>query len=150
MARIHAPLSSFGAELQATLREGAQRRVEIEFPNKKLATRFNQRINALRNAMKKAGHPDWEQLYRCSVYPDATDPCKLTIGPRDAEFHDILTKAGISVGKEVPLTKVTVGESKPGNVDAFLIDIIEATSVQRTLDEIPPSEEESEPDVNSL
>lgn len=148
MARNHAPLSSFGTELQATLREGANRHIEIVFPNKSLAIRFTQRINALRNAMRTAKHPDWENLYRCGVYPDPIDPCKLTIGPKDSEFRSILASAGIGVDTPPPeVTSVTIEEPAPGSVDSFLADITEATSVQAALSEI---EEEPEPDVNSL
>src|SRR2546428_602437 len=108
MARTHAPITSFGAELQSVLREGANRKVRITFPTKNLAIRFKQRINALRNAMKHAKHADWEQLYRCGVYDDPTDPCTVEIGPKDSEFREALTAAKINVDAPPPLTEVTI------------------------------------------
>lgn len=150
MARIHAPLSSFGAELQATLRAGANKQIKITFPTKALAIRFKQRIHALRNAMKHAKHPDWEQLYRCGVYEDASNPCVVTIGPKDSEFHDILAEAGIpGLGDQPALTEVVIGESVPGDpggVDDFLADLTSATDVQKILAE----DTEPEPDISSL
>lgn len=146
MARIHAPITSFGAELQEVLRQGADKKLRIQFPTRNLAIRFKQRINALRNAMKHAKHQDWEQLYRCGVYDDPTNPCIVELGPKDSEFRAALQAAGIDVANPPPISEVKIAPPEPGSVDSFLSDLTEATSVQKVLAE--NAEEES--DLNSL
>lgn len=146
MARIHSPITSFGAELQAVLRQGADRKLRITFPSKNLATRFKQRLNALRNAMKHAKHADWEQLYRCGVYDDPNDPCTVEIGPKDSEFREALLAAKIDVNAPPPTTEVSISDPVPGSVDSFLSDLTDATNVQKVLAEGT----DEEPDVSSL
>lgn len=149
MARIHSPLTSFGAELQAVLRQGADRKIRIKFPSRNLAIRFKQRLNALRNAMKHAKHPDWEQLYRCGVYDDSSDPadpCVVEIGPKDSEFREALLAAHIDVDAPPQISEVEIAPPSPGTIDSFLSDLTDATNVQKVLSE----NADEEPDVNSL
>src|SRR5215831_18448697 len=91
------PASSFGAELQATLREGANKELRLKFESEALATRFMHRINALRAALKREDHADWEQLYRCGVRRDPGDRRTLILAPRDSEFRSVLKDAGIAI-----------------------------------------------------
>lgn len=139
MARNHAPVSSFGAELHAVLREGAQKRITLRFDTPALAVRFNQRINQLRNAMKHAKHPDWENLYRCGCYIDRTDRRVLHLGPKDHEFRQALENAGIPV-ETLPTVSVDITSAPPGSVDEFLSTLVDATSVQKNLTEDTDSE----------
>lgn len=131
------PVSSFGAELQATLRKGAQQAFEITFETPQLAIRFQHRINALRAAMKREKHSDWEQLYRCGVYIDKADPKKLIIAPRDSEFRKALAAAGITNLEPLPTTEVTITS---GPSDNFLAEIVRETAIPK-LSDIPPEGE---------
>lgn len=146
MAKTHDPITSFGSELHAVLREGANREVRITFPKRELATRFKQRINKLRIAMKNAKHPDWEQLYRCGVTTDFTNPCIVVLAPKDSEFRQFLGPAGVDCAAPPPVTSVTIGESTPESVDSFLAELSDATSIQKALDE----NTEEEPPVDKL
>lgn len=135
MAKTNQPVSSFGAELQATLRRGAQQELVIKFDTPALAIRFRQRINALRKALKDSAHPDWEQMYRCGVYIDPTDKCKLRLAPRDSEFRQFLQDAGVDVAAPVPTTEVTVATPTPGvapdAADDFLSTLRDETSIPK-------------------
>lgn len=146
MAKTHAPISSFGAELHATLRRGASIKFKITFDTPQLAVRFNQRINQLRNAMKHARHADWENLYRCGCYIDRQNPCALWIGPKDHEFRAALEAAGVEVGEAPKIVEVEVSSAPPGSVDDFLSALTDATSVQKNLE----GDSDGEPDLNSL
>lgn len=146
MAKNHAPISSFGAELHSVLRKGADTRITITFDTPQLAVRFNQRINQLRNAMKHHKHPDWENLYRCGVYVDKTNPCVLHIGPKDHEFREALAAAGIEV-QEIKHVEVQITSAPPGTVDEFLSTLTDATSVQKNLEQ---DTNEQEPPLDSL
>jgi len=128
------PASSFGAELQATLREGANKELRLKFESEALATRFMHRINALRAALKRENHTDWEQLYRCGVHRDPADRKTLILAPRDSEFRSALQDAGVTVS---PLPEVkefnikTTGPDSPPSVDDFLSDLRDATTVPK-------------------
>lgn len=135
MAKTHDPITSFGAELNAVLRQGANKEVRIKLPDKNLAIRFKQRLNKLRVAMKAAKHPDWEQLYRCGITTDPSDPCTIILRPKDSEFRDFIKGAGVSTEEPPAVTSVSVGESTPDAVDSFLAELTDATSVQKALDE---------------
>ena len=131
------PITSFGAELQAVLRAGADKRIRIVFPTKNLAIRFKQRLHALRVAMKAADHPDWPQLYRCGVVDDPTNPNTVIVGPRDSEFRGVLSAAGIDVAAVPPITEVTIGESAPGSVDAFCLTSLVPPMCRKTSHRTP-------------
>lgn len=124
------PLSSFGAELQSTLREGANRELRIKFPTASLAARFAQRLNQLRLAMKRAAHPEWEQLYRCGIHFAEGDKTTLIIGPKDSEFRAFLSSAGVDVVPPPPISEVSVHPpSSPSDpVDEFFADLVAATA----------------------
>lgn len=96
------PISSFGAEILATLKEGANKEIRLKFDNETIATRFMHRINALRAAMKREGHTDWEALYRCGVHRDQIDRTTIILAPRDSEFRGVLQAAGIPLTEAVP------------------------------------------------
>jgi hypothetical protein len=106
------PASSFGAELQATLREGANKELRLKFESETLATRFMHRINALRAALKREQHQDWEQLYRCGVHRDPGDRKILILSPRDSEFRGVLQQAGITISP-IPEVKEFDIKSRP-------------------------------------
>lgn len=135
MAKTNQPVSSFGAELQATLRKGAQQELEIRFDTPALAIRFRQRINALRKALKDSNHADWEQMYRCGVYIDPKDPRILRLAPRDSEFRSFLQAAGVGVEAPLPTTVVEVSTPAPGTApdaaDDFLSTLREATTIPK-------------------
>lgn len=127
------PVSSFGAELQATLREGANKELRLKFDSEALATRFMHRLNALRAAMKREEHADWEQLYRCGIHKDPADRKILVLSPRDSEFRKAIAEAGVDLTAPIPETKEyeikTPSPLQP--VDDFLADLRDATTVPK-------------------
>jgi hypothetical protein len=135
MARTFAPVTSFGQELHEALRAGADKRIELKFDNEKMAIRFNQRINALRNAMKKENHPDWIQLYRCQCRREGA---KLILAPADSEFREVLDSAGVkNISPAPPTTKVNITTPEPGklDVDSLFTDLVEATRLPKDPDD---------------
>lgn len=109
------PVSSFGDELQGVLRQGANKEVRIKFDTEALCTRFMHRLNALRAAMKREQHPDWEQLYRCGVHKDVTDRRVLILQPRDSEFRQAIQDAGIPLVESPPqVSEYKVDTPEPG------------------------------------
>jgi hypothetical protein len=128
----HMPLSSFGAELQEVMRQGANKEIRITFDTEALATRFLHRINTLRVAMKREKHPDWEQLYRCSARKDEQDPKILIVAPRDSEFLPALKSAGIAVVEpEISEYKVPTPAPDSGGVEDFLGELRDVTTVPK-------------------
>src|SRR6516164_9447428 len=89
------PVDSFGSNLHAVLREGANKELRIKFLDDRIATRFIHRLNALRAAMKREAHPDWKRLYACGIHRDSTDRRIVLISPRDSEFIEAITEVGI-------------------------------------------------------
>lgn len=144
MPRAKSPVSSFGPELQQTLRAGANRRLEIKFDSIEIATRFMHRINALRSAMKAERHPDAEHLYRCGVHKLIGDQTTLVIEPRDSEFRAALAAAGISgIDDPAPITKVHAPSPPPGeapSADSFLATLVEETAILPVDKSVPDGE----------
>ena len=135
------PVSSFGAELQATLREGANRELRLKFESEALATRFIHRLNALRAAMKREEHRDWQMLYSCGIHRDPADKTIIIISPRDSEFRRVLTEAGIDVAKEPPISEYTIKATSPGDppldpAEDFLSTLRDATTVPKKSDDL--------------
>lgn len=95
------PVSSFGPELLQVLIEGAQRPVEIPFPDQRTMKHFQMRIHMLRGAMQREAHPQFALATRARTSrswnrekgKDAE--CVLTVRPNDSQFTDILDRAGI-------------------------------------------------------
>lgn len=133
MTASNQPVSSFGAELQAALREGANRRLRIEFDDPRMAIRFQARLNALRVALRKAAHPDWEQMYRAGISIDKENPRVLVIQPKDAEFRDALRAAKVQAPPDPLTSHVVVETPVPGvsrdGADDFLATLTQATEV---------------------
>lgn len=133
------PLSSFGNELLATLRHGADRELRITFDSAKMAIRFQQRINQFRQAHKKAQVPGWEQLYRCGMHLDDTNPRVLVLAPKDSEFRKFLLDAKIEVDSPAPVSEVAIHTPLPGaDADSFLstlVDVTAAPEVEKKSDE---------------
>ena len=137
------PVSSFGDELQGVLRQGANKEVRIQFDTETLCTRFMHRLNALRAAMKREQHPDWEQLYRCGVHKDPTDRRVLILQPRDSEFRAAIQAAGITLAAPVPEVKeykiatpdpASGPEKGPGSGDPaedFLATLRDITTIRK-------------------
>lgn len=143
--RYNAPVSSFGAELHAALRHGAQKEIKLRFETSTLAKRFMHRINHLRAAMKKENHTNWEQLYRCGVHIDRRDPCALILAPRDSEFRAALSSANIGP-EPLPTLEIIISTPSPEQegaapssaVENFLSELTNLTSVAQGL--APPRE----------
>lgn len=130
------PTSSFGAELQATLREGANKELRIKFSSEALATRFIHRLNSLRAAMKREQHSDWEQLYRCGVHRDPQDRAKIILAPRDSEFRAAIKESGVDLTAPVPevseyVIKTPAPEDRRDSADDFLATLRDATAVPK-------------------
>jgi hypothetical protein len=138
MTRSHRfPASSFGAELQATLREGANKELRLKFDSEAIATRFMHRINALRAAMKREAHSEWEQLYRCGVHRDPSDRKIIILSPRDSEFRTALQDAGVTLTAPIPpISEYTIKTPKalapsidPDPAEDFLATLRDATTI---------------------
>src|SRR6516162_8664705 len=125
------PASSFGAELQSVLREGGNRVLRLSFETEALATRFMHRLNALRAALKREKHSDWEQLYRCGIHKDATDKKILILAPRDSEFRAAITAAGVTVTPPPEVSEYTIRTSVSDPAEDFLATLRDATTVPK-------------------
>jgi hypothetical protein len=92
------------------------------------------RINALRAALKRENHPDWEQLYRCGVHRDTGDRRTLILAPRDSEFRSVLKDAGVTVNPIPEVKEFTIKTPSPDSVpsvDDFLSDLRDATTIPK-------------------
>lgn len=137
MARTHAPVSSFGPELQSVLREGANREVKIKFETGKQAVRFVARINALRSAMRKEKHPDADQLYRAGARIDPTDLRTVIVSPRDSEFRSFISDAKVGITSAPPTAFPEGGVPETSTpVPGVASDV--ADSFLSTLSEVSP------------
>lgn len=145
MPRIPPPLSSFGPELQAVLRKGADAQVRLRFDSAAMATRFKHRVHSLRLAMKREKHPDWMNVYRCGLTDDPSDPCVVVVGPKDAEFRKFIQDVVPDSPAPAPVTSVDVPTPPPGTVDSFLADVMAETDVQKVL-----NEDTDEPPIDTL
>ena len=133
------PVSSFGGELQATLREGANKELRLKFDSEAIATRFTHRIHALRAAMKREQNADWENLYRCGIHRDPADRTIVILSPRDSEFRKALSEAGVSITAPVPeVSEYTISTPQPSpsalardSADDFLATLRDATTVKK-------------------
>lgn len=120
MTMTKQPASSFGPELLALLKSGAESRVEIPFAKGKDAIRLRHRIHQLRAAMRRDKHPDWEQVYRTQVLlegphikpgvPDPNQPQVLVVSPRDSEFNEAIQRAGVKILEPTPLVLTPIPE----------------------------------------
>lgn len=100
----------------ATLLAGATQTRIIELPWR-AAARFRQRLYMLRQAMGNEKHPQYEDVRRVFIritWPPSTPvnlnskrvetprdpntPCKVFVGPVDAEYATSLKNAGIELG----------------------------------------------------
>lgn len=129
--RQQLPFSSFGNELYATLKKGTMEKVEIKFDLFTVAFRFQQRLHAMRAAMKRESHPDTAMMYRARtslIWPEGGGPngrdalgAVLTISPRDSEFADIVRNAGIDTSvRPMSKTEVDMPFHYPGESEAAL------------------------------
>lgn len=97
------PVEAYPAHYLAFLKQAALGRIEVKIPNvnpgKSRAWYAAQRINQLRSAMKKEGHPDYEMIAKASVKvrQDPNDPDhSILIGqPRDMDVSAAFEAAGI-------------------------------------------------------
>jgi hypothetical protein len=96
------PVSSFGPQLLAALLKGAVEKVEIPCPDQRTMQWLQLRIQTLRGAMEREGHPQYALVTRARTARSWNQKkgldvdCKLIIQPHDSQFSDILTKAGIA------------------------------------------------------
>lgn len=124
MPRNPPPLSSFGPELQTALRKGIDREYRITFASHDMATRFKQRVNQLRQAMKHENHADWKNLYRVGLYNDRRDSRVVIIAPKDYEFNSFLDAAGVpDLPPTPPKESATAIPGPSGSVDDFLAEL---------------------------
>lgn len=109
------PIEAFGPELLAALIRGSKERLEIPFPQYRLAFPFTRRLSQLRSQMRLQSHPLANVVARCKItiiWPpdtativsekrvhrprDSASPCTVVLLPRDSEFSDVLKRAGIT------------------------------------------------------
>ena len=116
----HMPVASFGPALMAALLShpappGHQIRGEF-----KALYNLQLRLNMLRRAMKREGHPEWERAIQVKVSiqrdPPPATTAVLTIGPRDAEFDHLLASLDLDT-KTIPLP---LAEDETAQLDATL------------------------------
>lgn len=143
------PLTSFGPELLSALRRAGQQKVSIEFKQYSLAVRFQQRIYQLRMALQREDHPDYPMTSRVTsrilwgkkanpaweepqvrtnsnnvVHPVSDAPCVLEMYPKDSEFMETLSSAGIKVDLPEPTTQGQLPKSSAPDL-SFLDSYIE-------------------------
>lgn len=109
-SRTPSPVSSFGPELLETLLRGAVERVEIPCDSMEQMMFLQLRLQTLRGAMKRESHPQYALVSRARTSrkwdheafpmegrkaPMHATGCVLVIQPNDAQFRDILSRAGI-------------------------------------------------------
>lgn len=135
MTRSRTPVSSFGTELQAVLREGANKELRIHFESESLAIRFRARINALRAAMRREKHADSDRLYRAGVRIDPQSPKTVIIAPKDSEFRDAISDAHIPTDLPPTVSEIDIPTPKPGvetdPAESFLSTLTKATTVKK-------------------
>jgi hypothetical protein len=92
----------------AILLKGATERVEIPCPSLKVMMALQMRIQMLRGAMNRENHPQYTLATRARTSrtwdrdadPKGERTSVLVVQPNDAQFNDILTKAGVTVTEE--------------------------------------------------
>jgi hypothetical protein len=130
------PVSSFGADLHATLREGANKELRLKFDSEALCTRFMHRLNALRAAMKRESTPGWQELYRCGIHKAIGDKKTLILAPRDSEFREVIKAAGIDLSTPIaPVVEYSIHTPVQGEpndpAEDFLATLRDATTVPK-------------------
>jgi hypothetical protein len=85
----------------SVLLRGAKERIEIPCPDQKTMRNIQMRLQMLRGAMFREKHPQYNVVVkaRTSRTWDKTgenNNCVLVIQPNDAQFSDILSRAGIT------------------------------------------------------
>jgi hypothetical protein len=119
--RSRTPVSSFGPELLAALREGSERQVTFSFPDPKVAIRFIARINSLRVAMRREEHDYAEAVYRCGARIDPDNRCRVILAPRDSEFLSALKAAEVDVTPLLPKAPTPLpGVAPDDEAESFL------------------------------
>jgi hypothetical protein len=113
--RPKTPIDSFGAEVFNALVEGSKRRIELRMPYRD-AVRLRLRIHRLRAQMRVEGHPLYGLVLKAELRielppntstkvssrgvhtpTDKATAVSLVISPRDSDFVDVLSKAGVKV-----------------------------------------------------
>jgi hypothetical protein len=137
------PVSSFGPELLAALIKGSKEPVVIKLANRTQGRTLQLRIQMLRGAMQREGHPMYAIVTRVKtslkwgnrLSPDLETDVKgikaaeLHLIPRDSEFGDAIRRAGVEVTEtegDLLGNPETVSENRP------------ATEVTLTADEFDP------------
>ncbi len=133
------PVSSFGPELMETLLQGAVKEVRIPCPDQKTMQYLQMRIQMLRGAMAREGHPKYELSTRARTARDWNREkgpdvdCVLIVRPHDSQFSDILSRAGITSSQaardildesaipETPNDPTIQPRIEPANDEAFTI-----------------------------
>lgn len=124
MTKSRTPVSSFGPELLAALREGSSAEVIFDLPSKELATRFKARLNALRAAMRKEDHPLAAQVMRAGIRSPSDNACRVILAPRDSEFASALKRASVEVDLFLPRAQTPLPGTSPDPASDFLSTII--------------------------
>lgn len=101
------PVSSFGPELLALLVRGAKDVVTIPCPTYRQGRRLQMRLHMLRKQLQREKHAFWEEAYRVHTSlkykcirddpkrPMKDEPAVLTLRPKDSEFAELLSQAGV-------------------------------------------------------
>lgn len=106
------PIESFDPKLVAALSKGSREEVTVKFPTKRLAHRFQTRLNMLRRRALNLGRPEHKIFARCRVSlrfgeaigkegegykkSDWNQPAWVVLAPQDVEFASALEAAGIT------------------------------------------------------
>jgi hypothetical protein len=95
------PVSSFSPELLVALLKGAREKVEIPCPDQRTMQYLQMRIQMLRGAMGREGHPQYALVTRArttrtwNAKVSKNTDCVLVIQPNDSQFNKVLKDAGI-------------------------------------------------------
>ena len=96
------PVSSFGPELLAILLKGATQRVTVPCPDQRTMQHLQMRLQMLRGAMGREGHPNYQLVTRARTSRDwdtdlegTQSNFRLLIQPNDSQFAKLIKEAGV-------------------------------------------------------
>lgn len=129
------PISSFDPRFRELLLKGAMEEIRLDFPTKKAAIAFQQRLQLYRATVRKEGKPEeYEILYRCRTSRrdsgTMNDPSTLYIRPNDIQFSQVFDQVDLTTRVPLPSKRPQVldvpetsSEEPPVTIDDLLADL---------------------------
>lgn len=113
------PVVSFSPQLMTALLKATLGQVRVDFTqNPKRAPATAMRLNQLRQAMRRENHEHADRVYRVKVLaelgPDKQPTGWLILSPKDSEFEEELSAAGIEAPELGEILEAPEPEPVPG------------------------------------